>query len=101
MKLVKGGELQRPNLCTICERTPAIGEVVIDTEKYFDGFPHNLQGKRYVCKRCSQEFARLIRGDVVEAEYQRVVMERDNALEKLKRIKDRIEATRELTRVDL
>ena len=55
MKLTKGGTLERPNLCTICERTPGVGERVVDTEKYFDGFPVNLQGRRYVCERCATE----------------------------------------------
>jgi len=55
MKLTEGGRLERPNICWLCERTPDIGMPVIDTEKYFDGWPYNLQGRRYVCERCIKE----------------------------------------------
>lgn len=58
MKLTEGGRLERPNLCWICERTPAIGTPVIDTERYFDGHPFSLQGRRYVCLKCVQEMAK-------------------------------------------
>ena len=52
MKLTEGGRLQRPNLCFLCETTPDHGTKVIDTERYFDGHPFNLQGRRYVCEKC-------------------------------------------------
>lgn len=75
MKLTEGGKLDRPNLCTICERTPEIGAPVVDTEKYFDGYPHNLQGRRYVCDKCADSINRLIQGDVTEEQHQLVVEE--------------------------
>jgi len=52
MKLTYGGKLERPNLCFLCETTPDHGTKVIDTERYFDGHPYNLQGRRYVCEKC-------------------------------------------------
>lgn len=52
MKLTFGGQLERPNLCFLCETTPPIGTKVVDTERYFDGFPHTLRGRRYVCEKC-------------------------------------------------
>jgi len=52
MKLTEGGRLERPNVCFLCETTPGHGTKVIDTERYFDGHPYNLQGRRYVCERC-------------------------------------------------
>jgi hypothetical protein len=52
MKLTFGGKLDRPNVCFLCETTPEPGSKVIDTERYFDGFPHNLRGRRYVCEKC-------------------------------------------------
>lgn len=52
MKLTVGGKLERPNVCFLCETTPAEGTKVVDTERYFDGFPLSLQGRRYVCSRC-------------------------------------------------
>lgn len=66
MKLVEGGKLQRPNVCWICQRTPAIGSPVIDTEKYFEGYPHNLQGRMYVCEKCALEIAKHF--DLADAE---------------------------------
>jgi len=58
VKLTEGGRLDRPNVCTICERTPEIGTKVIDTERYFDGWPATLQGRRYVCERCINEMVK-------------------------------------------
>lgn len=55
MKVTTGGKLERPNICFLCETTPQAGTKVIDTERYFDGWPHNLQGRRYVCERCVTE----------------------------------------------
>jgi len=55
MKLTEGGKLERPNICTICERTPEVGTKVVDTERYFEGWPYVLQGRRYVCDRCIKE----------------------------------------------
>lgn len=52
MKLTKGGKLEPPNICFLCETTPAIGSDVVDTERYFDGWPATLRGRRYVCQRC-------------------------------------------------
>jgi len=52
MKLTYGGKLDRPNVCFLCETTPDHGTKVIDTERYFDGHPFNLQGRRYVCEKC-------------------------------------------------
>lgn len=58
MKLTYGGKLERPNLCFLCERTPAIGTKVVDTERYFDGWPANLQGRRYVCESCVNDMTK-------------------------------------------
>jgi hypothetical protein len=55
MKLTEGGKLERPNICTICERTPEVGTKVVDTERYFEGWPYVLQGRRYVCEKCIKE----------------------------------------------
>lgn len=52
MKVTEGGKLERPNVCFLCETTPAVGSKVIDTERYFEGWPATLQGRRYVCERC-------------------------------------------------
>lgn len=57
MKLTEGGRLERPNLCWICKRTPPVGSAVIDTEKYFEGWPHDLQGRQYVCEACATQMA--------------------------------------------
>ena len=52
LKLTEGGKLDRPNVCFLCETTPPHGMKVVDTERYFDGHPFNLQGRRYVCEKC-------------------------------------------------
>lgn len=52
MKITEGGKLDRPNVCFLCETTPPHGMKVVDTERYFDGHPYNLQGRRYVCEKC-------------------------------------------------
>lgn len=58
MKLTEGGKLERPNVCFLCETTPAHGTKVIDTERYFDGHPFNLQGRRYVCEKCINDMVK-------------------------------------------
>lgn len=75
MKLTEGGRLERPNACTICERTPEIGEEVIDTERYFDGWPASLHGRRYICKKCATEAAKLVSGLISQREYDFIVGE--------------------------
>ena len=57
MKLTEGGRLERPNICWICKRTPPIGSVVVDTEKHFEGYPFELNGRLYVCETCATQIA--------------------------------------------
>lgn len=90
MKLTEGGKLDRPNVCTICERTPDIGEECVDTERYFDGFPHNLRGRRYICKKCVTDAAKLISGLVSQKEYDAIVGELAAANLELKQIKEKL-----------
>ncbi len=69
MKLTEGGRLERPNICWICSRTPEVGSAVIDTEKVFDGYPYNLNGRMYVCETCATQIAGffdLVSKDAVE-----------------------------------
>lgn len=86
MKLTKGGKLDRPNLCCLCERTPPIDAPVIDTGRYFDGFPHNLQGRRYVCEICIKSMCKFI--DLIPMkQVEEIISERDQALLELKELK--------------
>ena len=90
MKLTEGGKLERPNLCFLCETTPDHGTKVIDTERYFDGHPFNLQGRRYVCEKCINSM--LVHFDLADrATVERAEQETLNAQMILRGLKLRID----------
>jgi hypothetical protein len=86
MKLTEGGKLERPNVCFLCETTPAAGSKVIDTERYFDGWPANLHGRRYVCERCINDMVKFFEFTTLEhvRQAQLDVLERDAIIRGIK-----------------
>lgn len=90
MKLTEGGKLERPNVCFLCETTPDHGTKVIDTERYFDGHPYTLQGRRYVCEKCINSMLKFF--DFADlATVERAEAERLHAEQVLRGLKVRID----------
>lgn len=60
MRIVANTNLGYPNVCTLCEEKP-YGETALDVERYTPEHPtYPLNGRKYICERCSGEIARLV-----------------------------------------
>jgi hypothetical protein len=61
MQLINKSDLLAPGVCVLCEGSPADEHKIVDTLKNLvTGFPHQLEGRKYVCEACIKNVGEVI-----------------------------------------
>jgi hypothetical protein len=89
MFLVSPVDLLPPSICIICETSPD-GDFVVDTlYNLKTGVATPLNGRKYVCQRCAEQFGELF-GLVSKEKEQRAQLEAEVAKTELSNVKQRV-----------
>jgi hypothetical protein len=75
MQLINKSDLLAPGVCALCESSPSDESKIVDTLKNLvTGFPHQLEGRKYVCQACIAALGEVI--DLIPAAVQREAVQK-------------------------